>query len=110
MIHIAGEMNTVTITMTFKAGINASNFKVLKDKLKEAITETLKQEFNFVASEVALELNVDQKVIVSFKVDDTEQLIEIMKGSFVQKLNTKMIADDGILKDVVLDSASAGTN
>ena len=99
--------------MNFKADVDNSTFAAIEVELKKAIFETLRDNFSVVVSEVELKFIVDEPIIVTFKVDskgEAERLIQVINNQFKEKLNAKMRADEGILQDVVLDSASAGTN
>ena len=97
--------------MTFKSGVDATSFKTIKDKLKEFITETLKPDFKFLDSEVELNFNKEQVVLVTFSVDDADRLIDkIVSNEFKEKLNKKIDEDEEIPKEVDLKSVSAGTN
>ena len=99
--------------MTFKANVDNSTFEAIEVELEKAIFETLRDNFSVVVSGVELKFNVDEPVIVTFKVGgvaEAERLIEVINGEFKEKLNEKMRTDEGILNEVVLDSVSAGTN
>ena len=97
--------------MTFEAGVTASTFKIIEDKLKEAFTDTLKLMFKIDDSEVELNFKEYQVVLITLKVDDAEGLIKKINGDqFMEMLEEKMNEHEEILKDVVLKSVSAGTN
>ena len=97
--------------MCFEVGLSAFNLESISDKLKDAITETLKPDFEFEASEVKLEFKDEQVVLVTFSVDDADRLIDKIVGyQFKEKLNKKIDEDEEIPKQVDLKSVSSGTN
>ena len=97
--------------MSFDVGVEDFNLESISDKLKDAITETLKPDFEFEASEVKLEFKEEPIVQVTFRVDDADKLINKIKGDpFKEKLNKKIDEYDEIPKEVDLKLVSAGTN
>ena len=97
--------------MSFDVGVEDFNLESISDKLKDAITETLKPDFEFEASEVKLEFKDEQVVLVTFSVDDADRLIDkIVSNQFKEKLNKKIDEDEEIPKQVELESVSSGTN
>ena len=99
--------------MTFSEGVNTGNFNDTKDKLKQALIATIRDQFSdldFVDEDIKLELKGEQEDVVTFSIklstaDAIKLKQEFKDGPFIQGFN-EAIQNSG-QNDVKLGTVSA---